>query len=917
MNCDILVRFSKTCTNLSTPLLSTKFSIPFTSRKLVHRPRLWQILEEGLEQNVPLILVCGPAGYGKTTLVSDWLRASRKMRPDQFAWLTLERGDDDLTVFLHYFITALQRLRPGFGQGALRMLQTHKPPAVPALATLLINELNDVPGRIFLVLDDYHLITSDPIQAFLAFLVDHQPDPLCLVLLTRTDPPLPLARLRARRGLVELRQEALCFLPAEVEEFANRAMALDLSPEQLAFLAKRTEGWISGLQLAAISMRAFPDRATFFAAFSGEDRFIADYLTDDVLSGLSEPLRTFLLQTSILERLSAPLCEAVTGRPGAQAMLDQLVEANLFIVPLDNQRAWYRYHILFADLLRKRLQEGAGGEAGELHVRASRWLAANGSVDLAIEHALAGKDFDGAARMVEGIAESLLMRGQALTLLRWLEALPGETILERPVLGSLKGFSLILCGRPPDAAAGLYQELAAAGSLDAYQGEAATLQALLAVLQGRSADAIRLSGEALRLLPAGRAFFRSLAADSLGMAYTLAGDIDHAASAFEQVVEISNGSGNLMMALMALTNLAGLRYVQGHLRLAVQTCRQVVDLASQRIGRQTPLLGKTMLNLGEMLREQGDLDAAEQYLREAAGMMEFFSEIGLPLVWLALARIRMNRRDWTEAQACLERARQHAQATRSTLLDDRLVDVMQVRIWLARGELEPAAQWAQARGFLERSPAEVFGEAARNASLNELLQAEYLALVRLVLAQRQPERALEMLIFLQDLVEKRSFQRRIIEILALKALALHQRGDLDQALPAIERALALAEPEGYQRTFIDEGEPMARLLYQAAARGISPDYAGRLLAVLAQENPETPPAGKVPSGDLVEPLSAREVEVLGLIAEGLSNGEIASRLYISLSTVKGHTTSIFGRLGVKNRTQAVARARSLGLLPNS
>lgn len=900
---------------MSTPLLSTKFSLPLAGPKLVHRQRLWRVLDEGLEQGVSLVLVCGPAGYGKTTLVSEWLQASRKVRPDQFAWLTLEHGDDDLTLFLTYLVTALQHIRPGFGEGVLKMLQTHKPSPVPVLATLLINELNEATGRFFLVLDDYHLITAEPIQAFLAFLVDHQPNPLCLVLLTRTDPPLPLARLRARRQLVELRQEALCFLPDEVEAFANQSMDLALSPEQLAILARRTEGWISGLQLAALSMRAAPDRSAFFAAFSGEDRFIADYLTDDVLSGLAEPLRTFLLQTSILERLSAPLCEAVTGQPGAQAMLDGLVEANLFILPLDNQRGWYRYHVLFADLLRKRLHEGTGEQAGELHVRASRWLEVNGSIDLAVEHALAGKDFPRAARLIEAVAEGLLMHGQALTLLRWLEALPRETILERPVLGTLKGLSLIMCGRPPEEAAGLYQELADAGSLEAFQGEAATLQALLAVLQGRAADGIRLGEEALRCLPAERSFFRSLAADGLGMAYTLTGNVEAAARAFEQVVEISTRSDNVMMTLMALTNLAGLRYVQGQMRLAVHTCRQVVDLASQRIGRQTPMLGKTMLNLGEMLREQGDLDAAEQYLGEAARMMEFFSEIGLPLAWLALARIRMNRRDWPGAQAYIDQARQRAQASRSTLMDDRLVDVMQARTWLARGDLDPVQEWAHRLGLLDRPPAEVFAEAARNASLNELFQAEYLAVVRLVLAQGQPERALEMLAFLQDLVEKRSFQRRIIEILALKARALHQKGDLDQALQELARALALAEPEGYQRTFVDEGEPMARLLYQAVARGISPEYAGRLLAALAQESPQAPPAGKAPAGDLVEPLSERELEVLGLIAEGLSNGEIASRLYISLSTVKGHTTNIFGKLGVKNRTQAVARARSLGLLP--
>ncbi len=900
---------------MSIPLLSTKFNLPLTGFKLVHRLRLFRILDGGLEPNVSLILVCGPAGYGKTTLVCEWLQASQKVHPNQFAWLTLEHGDDNLTRFLTYFITALQGLRAGFGEGVLKMLQTHKPAPVSVLATLLINELNEFPRRILLVLDDYHLLTAEPIQAFLAFLVDHQPNQLCLVLLTRTDPPLPLARLRARRQLVELRQEALCFLPEEVEVFANRLMDLALSPEQLAFLARRTEGWISGLQLAAISMRAAPDRSAFFAAFTGEDRFIADYLTDDVLSSLSEPLRTFLLQTSILERLSAPLCEAVTSRPEAQTMLDRLVDANLFIVPLDNQRAWYRYHVLFADLLRKRLQEGSGEQVRELHVRASRWLEENDSIDLAIEHALAGKDFARAARLIAGVAEDLLMHGQALTLLRWLEALPREAILKQPLLGTLKGISLILCGRPPEAASSLYQELTAAGSLDAYQGEDATLQTLLAVLQGRSADGVRLGEEALRKLPVERVFFRSLAADGLGMAYTLAGDIEAATRAFEQVEDISVQSDNIMMTLMALTNLAGLRYVQGQMRLAIQTCRQVVDLANQRIGRQTPMLGKTMLNLGEMQREQGDLDAAEQSLREAAGMMEFFSEIGLTLVWLALARIRLNKRDWLEAQAYIDQARQRAQASRSTLMDDRLVEVMQARYWLARGELDLVQQWARRLGLLDRPLADIFDEAAHNASLNELFQVEYLTLIRLVLTQGQPERALEMLTFLQDLVEKRSFQRRIIEILSLKALALHQMGKTDQALRDIGRALTLAEPEGYQRTFIDEGEPMARLLYQAVARGISPDYAGRLLAALARESPEAPPAGKAAAGDLVEPLSERELGVLGLIAEGLSNREIASRLYISLSTVKGHTTNIFGKLGVRNRIQAVARARSLGLLP--
>lgn len=899
---------------MDNPLILTKFFLPPTSDKFVNRSRLLHQLDDSIREDVLVTLVCGPAGYGKTTVVSEWLHSSREIRPLKYAWLMLDRNDDDLNCFLAYFISALQQVYPGIGERVLRMLETHKPSSIPVLATLLINELSEIPSRFFLVLDDYHLITSEAIHSFIRFVVAHQPKQMCLVLITRADPPLPLNRLRVRGQLIELRQRDLSFTFDEAVEFINETMGLALTTEQVAELELQTEGWIAGLQLAALSLRIEKEPSEFFSTFSGEHEFIADYLTDEVLTSLSDSLRSFLMQTSILEQLSAPLCEAVTGQPGAQEILEQLVGANLFIFSMDNQDRWFRYHALFADLLRKRLYSSQAETINELHSRASHWFEKNNQIDLAIEHAISAHDHTRVAHLIEQIAEDFLKRGKARLVLRWLETIPESNIIQYPFLASVFGFALILCGRSTQVVASLLEKTKEAGNQSEFEGERCMLQALLAIMKGDAIRSIQLSGKALDLLGERRPFFRSLAADTLGMGYTLAGDIPAATQAFERVVEISRQSDNTMMTIMALSNLAGLQYFHGKFQIAKTTCQQALSLAEKEFGPGTPLIGKTLLNMAEISREQGDLNKANQYFLEATRLMEEFVEIGLPIAYISLARLRMDQRDWPSAQKFIDQAKELAQDTTSTKMDDHLVEIAQARLWIGQGDLAQATEWAKQRGLLNQSPLELLSTTGRNLTMNEMFEVEILILIRLKMALGEPAKALELIDVLSQINEQQVYMRRTVELHVLRALTLYQMDRIDQALDDLGQSLHLGESEGYQSTFVEHGEPMAQLLYRAVERNISPVYAGQLLLVITEETPKNQ-SPEEPGINLIEPLSDRELEVLSLIAEGLTNNEIAKRLYITLSTVKGHTTSIFGKLSVKNRTQAVVRGRSLALLP--
>jgi LuxR family maltose regulon positive regulatory protein len=908
-------------------LIATKYCLPPPGLALVERPRLLQKLAAGLSQGRRVILVCAPAGYGKTTLVADWANRLARHPPGTasdlykgqaqpcVAWLACDPADDDLARFLAYLVAALRQVYPHLGEGILEAFHAARPPAPEIAATLVINVLVQIPDRLVLILDDLHSITAPPIYVFLTSLIEHQPPNLSLVLVTRADPALPLARLRGRGQLEEIRQELLSFTLEESEAFLRQVMGASLTQDQLLALESRTEGWAAGLQLAGLSMRAAQDLPAFIDSFSGGHEFIAGYLADEVLALQPEAVKTFLLQTSILERLSAPLCAAVTGAANAPEILESLKEKNLFLVPLDREGTWYRYHALFADLLRNRLHQWMGDGVDELHLRASHWCQENGLSIPAIEHALAGKDVELAAKLIERAVEPVFVSGQLILLLRWLEALPPEVKDSHPLLWIYAGLAPIWRGKSPSLAKPPLAELSPIFAARGLMGEVDTLQALAAMAEGHPLEAARLAKSALDQLSQERAIFRCLAADTLGMTRILLSDSKGAAQAFEQLTEIAAQAGYLMFEIVAISHLAGLHLQQGQLHAAAFDYQRALDLADSKLGRFSPPTAHVMLGLGELALEWNDLDAALRYFNESINLFAKISEVGIPIAYLSIARVKAAQGDWEAGQELLDKARQSAQVSTITRMNIRLVDEVQARFWIARRELGLAEEWAHDKGLFEHPITEIIKTAGLNAAGSEFIQSDYIVLARLYLAQNKVDAALQVLDSLLNAAQALGFMRRVIHLLVLKALAFGQKKETGQAVEILGQALAEAEPEEYLQVFLEEGEPMARLLYRAMEQGYSPGYVKKILSAFSQQgllanNPEKQP----PAEPLFEPLSERERQVLALIAAGLSNREICARLHISLSTVKGHTASIYGKLGVNSRTRAVSEATRLGLL---
>ncbi len=954
---------------MTSPILSTKLYIPIVRQEFVSRPRMIKRLNEGLQHK--LTLISAPAGFGKTALVSQWLqqftKAEQKITPTslphhspaRMAWFSLDESDNDFTRFFTYFITALQQIKPQIGHITQELLQASPQPSPETVMTHLINEIADSPTEFVLILDDYHIINTPAIHEALTFLLDHLPSQLHLILTTRTDPPFPLARLRARGQITEIRTDDLRFSLAEATIFLSDIMDIQVSPEDISALETRTEGWIAGIQLAAIAIQSHlskqgvDDASTFIKAFTGSHRYIFDYLTDEVL-GQQEPyIQDFLLKTSILKRLSASLCDALLINEAqksasdqtvdhppltqlhspAQTILEMLETANLFIIPLDHKRAWYRYHHLFADLLHHRLRQLYPALEPDLHRRASQWYEAAGFLPEAIEHALSAQDYERAAALIEQIAYEMTSRFEVYTLGRWIESLPEELVFNYPRIVDPYAMVLSLTNRFEEY--GRYLDKAQQAGLanqDSQAGQSILAQVTIqkcvqAFFFGDFNTALKRIQQAQEKLPTYNLSLNRWDLTSIQGYSTLqwVGDVATAQTALLEAVQIAKREANAVGITFCASFLTNFYIVQGELHQALTAAEMALTAATQPDGSYLPSAAYPQALLGRLYYEWNQPDRAADYLLAAVNPLQNITGLTTdPLdTTLSLALLKQAQGNGEDAMSLIAQAEQHFQNIPiSDAFRGRLAAI-KVRLYLAQGNVEAAQAWAN----------DLILPTA-NATVTEAIRPinvfSYLVWVRVQLAQKDFERAMPILKRLHLWAKTLQLNSFVLETAMLQALALAAQNSVDLALLYLQEALTLAAPQGHKRLFIDEGEPMISLLHQAARKSRSSNYIQLLLAAFdsGPSSTKTSPASlTLPSVEspaeisdqfspypLIEPLTKREQELLHLLATGLTNQEIATKLYIALSTVKRHNINIYGKLGVRNRTKAVAKARKLNLI---
>jgi LuxR family maltose regulon positive regulatory protein len=913
----------------TTKLLTTKLYIPRIRPSYVARPRLLARLDQGMEGK--LTLISAVPGSGKTTVVSEWHAAHA---PGRFplAWVSLDESDNDTTRFWSYIAKAIETLSAGISDDVLALLNSYSSPPIEEVLITLINAIDSTLQHEFaLVLDDYHYIETESIHASLTFLLEHLPQNMHLILITRIDPPLPLARFRAHNQLMEIRTVDLRFTYEETITYFQQSMKLNLSSKEVAQLVERTEGWIAGLQLAALSLQK-EEKADFLHSFNGNHRYILEYLAQEVLDQQPAHIQRFLQQTAILRRLSGELCNAIIGRTDSQEILQWLEKANLFLTSLDQEQRWYRYHSLFRDFLLRVLSKTVSeADIRALHLRASAWYEQHHLMHEAVHHMLASENFERAADLIERVAREEWMRGEALTLRCWLQELPDSLLHSRLQLKLFYIWSLIAANQVEEAQHYLKevmstlqesQPLAGKNHPDraVMKAEAIILQATLARFMNDVPRTIELSQQALQYLPEDDLILNSINALNLGHAYRLRGDVGLASETFKRSITLARAVGNTYTVLLALNNMIQLQIEQGALHSAATYCEESLQFAAQHNSQQLPILSDTYTKKGELFYQWNQLDEARlngEYginLGQSKGNTRFLLQ-----GYMAQARLLHAQGEHERAHEILTKAAQVANEHHSSVLIQHIV-ALQARLWLLQGQLSRAFSW------LERCKQNV------EDVPNYVYEFEYLTLAHLLIAQGRAKEVVGLLERLRQAARRSQRMGTVIEVCLLQALANYALGQKIEAFTALERALSLAEPEGYIRLFLDEGTVVAQLLTEFIEwKENTPGkdsreettYAHTLIACFARIPSDvrgtssqkrinrTRPDGQLP---LVEPLGEREKEVLQYLAAGLSNQAIADEMVVAVSTVKSHLKSIYSKLNVESRTRAVARARELHLL---
>jgi len=868
-------------------VLSTKFNIPYSRTALVPRSRLVERLNEGAGKK--LLLVSAPPGFGKTTLLSTWIQA----RALPAAWLSLDAGDNDPNHFLLCVGTALQGIGPEVGRTSLALLNSSQPVPAQTVLGVMVNELMALQGDFYLVLDDYHLIAAQEIHAALLFLIENLPEKMHIVLSTRSDPPFPISRLRARGQLTELRQADLRFTPEETADFLNQVLGLNLRLDQVRVLERRTEGWIAGLQLAGLSMQGKADRGDFIQKFGGSHKFVFDYLVEEVFGGQPAEMQQFLRQTSILDQFNASLCNAVTGREDAERLIRELETANLFLLPLDDQREWYRYHHLFQDFLCTRLEKP--GQA-ELHRKAVGWLMGNGFAPEAVKHALACEDTGTAVQVVAQAARDAFNQGAFQTVLGWLDSFPEAVVGAHAELAVLKGLVLFLLRSPEEArpyvnaAENLLED-----APDATQGQYLYLKALLAMCDDQLDLCIEHARNALEVLGDDQPVLRNFTMNALGEVLDIKGDAQSAAEFYQQAFDAGWRSGDQVGALVLFTNLILTLNELGRRSEAEARCRRLAQALDAQAAPGSSLLEAIFLPWSLLAFETDQLDLAREYAQRALTMLTAvnfpqgitWAQYILAQVYLAEGRLDLLREIAEEGERL---------AAQMGMADGRgaWFTALQARANLLEGNLSGALRWVEKRGLTPQDVTYRWNEDV------------YITYVRILMAQERFTEAERLLQTMEESIRPAGRYRKLITIHILGSLLRSAQNRPQEAISRMDDAVKLAAPQGYSRAFLNEGQEITPLLTQV--RSTAPGFVGDLLQIL-----QGPDAPAVPAQGRYEALTEREQEVLRLVGRGYSNREIAAALFVTLGTVKKHLNNIFSKLDVKNRTQAVNRGEELGL----